>query len=86
MFPFYRTEITQFELKLNKIPQPDEMRVNEYNTFFIKVEDVKKAYCITPAWIQLWLNVESLLESFMFKELVMTTTINKGMDYKFNEK
>ena len=61
------------------------MRVSELNTYFITIDEIKKAFCITPAWIQLWLNLESLFKSFMFKELVMTTTINKGMDYKFNE-
>ena len=80
MLPFYRTEITQFEERLNSID--NVINVNEVNTKFVRVDDLERAFRVTRAWNDSWANVEILLKSFMFKELVMTCTTD-GINYKF---
>jgi len=48
------------------------------------VEDIRKAFSASPAWRQMWSSVESLLRSFVFKELVVTSTV-RGLNYKLEE-
>ena len=49
-FPFYRMELTKFIERFDKIEVCEDMNVNEMNTQFIKIEDIKKQFCVTPAW------------------------------------
>jgi hypothetical protein len=51
------------------------MRINELKTCFVTVDDVRRAFAGSPAWRQLWGNVDALLRSFVFKELVVTSTV-----------
>jgi len=82
-FPFYRTELAMFDAKLSGIGY-NEHKLNELKTSLVKVEDIRKAFSASPAWKQMWGNVESLLRSFVFKELVCTSTI-RGLNYKLEE-
>ena len=51
---------------------------------FYTIDEIKKGFCVTSAWNYLWPEVDILLRSFMFKELVMTSTLD-GLNYKFME-
>ena len=82
MFPFYRTDIIQFEQTLNSIKNVHTG--NQVYAKFFKVDEIKKVFCVTTAWNELWPNVDILLRSFMFKELVMTCTLD-GLNYRFLE-
>ena len=62
----------------------EEQRVNELKTCFVAVDDVRRTFCVSPAWRQLWGSVDTLLRSFVFKELVVTSTV-KGLNYKLGE-
>jgi len=62
-----------------------EKMTNVLNTSFVTVEEVKKTLCVTPAWGDLWPNVDCLLRSYMFKELIMTSTASDGINYKYKE-
>ena len=54
------------------------MHVNELNTYLICVDQIKKAFYDIPTLKSNWENIDILLRSFMFKELLATTTI-KGI-------
>ena len=39
-----------FEICMDSIAHNKEMRVNEIDTSFVTVDEIKRAFCVTPAW------------------------------------
>ena len=67
LFPFYRMDIDIFELKLLQI---GGVQSGEYQTEFVRISDLKQAFCGTPAWQEDWSKVEALLRLPEFKLLM----------------
>ena len=57
------------------------MQVQDLDTAFVKIDAIKEAFEISPVWKQQWSQVETLLKTYMFKELVFTKNIG-GKNYK----
>ena len=58
-----------FEIKLNALLYSDKS-VSQ-STGYISIDDIKKVFCTTPAWNELWSNMEALLKTSTFKEFVI---------------
>ena len=54
------------------------------STAFVKIDAIKEAFEISPVWKQNWGSVDTLLKTYMFKELVFTKNIG-GKNYKIQE-
>jgi len=45
-------DIAQFAYKLELVAPAEEMRTTEPDTSYVSIDDLKKAFCVTPAWKQ----------------------------------
>lgn len=61
-FPLYRTHISTFDVKLNALTLK-----GDHKSEYISIEDIKEAFCTSPAWRLQWPNMEALLNSRVFK-------------------
>jgi hypothetical protein len=73
--PFYRTHISKFEKLWNNLGRNYTMQVVELNTQFVTIDEIKRTFCVTPAWNQSWPDVERLFRSYIFKEIISTCSI-----------
>lgn len=59
----------------------DEMNMIDLKTSLIHIHSVKKVVKKSPAWKKMWGNVDALLRSFLFKEVVADYKI-ETLNYK----
>lgn len=68
LFPFYRMHIDCFAQQLRTIDEG--LKAQSKDTLIISIDSFKKAFYATPAWKELWPNVERLLRTPEFKTIV----------------
>ena len=77
MFPFYRMDITIFQLKLKTLGGFPSKKMQ---TEFVSINDLKTVLCTSPAWKEDWPQVAYLLRLSEFKQLVFDEKEN--LEYK----
>ena len=66
MFPFYRMDIMMLDVKLNALALSD-LPTHSRDTGYLSLDHIKQGFCTSPAWEELWPNLESLLKTSAFK-------------------
>ena len=76
LFPFYRTNISVFEYKLNELIQ-SQLESKHYDTEIVTCLDLEKEFATTPSWKDLWPKVENLIRTPEFKEIAYLDRIEQ---------
>jgi len=69
MFPFYRMDVMMLDVKLNALALSD-LPTHSRDTGYLSIDHIKQGFCTSPAWKDLWQNLEALLKTSGFKEFV----------------